>query len=173
MRPAISGNVRCTAFVFHVQSLNDIFLNCSNKEKHGSNSEGDLIRLIPSHFQPLLLFPSVCRSRWVTLFTVDSGGWEQRKDAVQANPPGRPVVRGTKSLTVPNWDGAVRSTQAPMHEEARPRTGTTLRDCAADLWSTWQRGSEKRVESETGKGTGSMEMEGEVEGGGGQQEDGT
>lgn len=76
---------------------------------------------------------------------MDSSGWEQRKDAHQANPPGMPLVRGTKSLMVPNWDRTVCSTQPSRHEEARPRTGMTLRDCAADLIvNTAERGERAR-----------------------------
>ncbi|CAB1429171.1 unnamed protein product [Pleuronectes platessa] len=35
--------------------------------------------------------------------------------------------------------------KASVHEGARARTETTLRDCAADLQSIWQRGSGRRV----------------------------
>lgn len=57
---------------------------------------------------------------------MDSSGLEQIKDAHQADPPGRLVVRGTKSLTVPNWDGAACSIQPSRHEDNRPRTGDDL-----------------------------------------------
>ncbi|TNN71780.1 hypothetical protein EYF80_017951 [Liparis tanakae] len=46
---------------------------------------------------------------------------------------GRLVVRGTKSLMVPSWDRAACSIQPSRHEDASPRTGTTLRGYAADF----------------------------------------
>ena len=97
------------------------------------------IHSIPLQATPL--FPSPCLSPCVTLFVMDSSGWEQRKDAHRSNPPGRLVVRVTKSLPVPNWARAVCSTQPSRHEDTRPRTGTTLRDSAADLVTE----SERRV----------------------------